>query len=116
MSDYQPKHLADENGYPIVTLPGSLTWERGYEFGQALDKKFPGQDGYDLASAMQYCDQGPVTDTNGIVGLVMLHQGCNDEDNWTWEVTTSDGKTWIANGGCDYTGWDCQAFLEWSER
>lgn len=104
----------DENGYPLITLPGSLTWEAGYRFGQTLDVAFPGQCGYDLASAMEYNDCGPVNETNGIVDLVMIKEGERDAEEWVWQVSMQDGTDWVATGWCDYTGWDCQSGLSWS--
>ncbi len=35
--------------------------------------------------------------------------GANDEDNWYWILQMKDGTFSAAEGGCDYTGWDCQS-------
>lgn len=105
----------DENGYLIVSLPGSLGWESAYEFGQTLEERFPGQDGWNLSSAMEHNGMGPLSDNNGIAELVLLKQGARDETSWVWRVTCEDGNVWIAEGWCDYTGWDCQSGLRWNE-
>ena len=61
---------------------------------------------------MQYNDYGPAARLP-ITGLVLEQQGEHDGNNWIWRVTLGDGSTWIAEGGCDYTGWDCQSHLDW---
>ena len=97
---------------PIVPLPGYETWAGAYEWGRALDVRFPNQDAIDFAYACSENDAGPA-DTHQITNLVMVQQGANDESDWIWHVTFDDGTTWVAQGGCDYTGWDCQSNLEW---
>lgn len=105
----------DENDFPIVRLPGSLTWENGRKYGQALEEAFPGQGGTSLRLAMEYNDLGPVSETNGIAGLVMTQEGERDEKDWVWRVTMQDGSVWYATGWCDYTGWDCRSGLAWKK-
>lgn len=36
-------------------------------------------------------------------------EGENDERDWIVWGELKDGRWFIAVGGCDYTGWDCQA-------
>lgn len=103
------------DSYPIIELPGSETWERGYHWGSALAKAFPEQDAHELSSACVYNDYGPAA-TQRIINLVLLEQGENDGARWVWRVTFADGTTWVAEGACDYTGWDCQSSLEWTEE
>lgn len=35
--------------------------------------------------------------------------GENDESDWIIYGKLKDGRFFAARGGCDYTGWDCQA-------
>lgn len=35
--------------------------------------------------------------------------GENDGDDWVCVFRLKDGRYGAASGGCDYTGWDCQA-------
>lgn len=98
---------------PVVPLPGSENWIGAYEYGERLERRFPDQDGYDLAQAMSHNDWGPAS-THEITGLVLEQRGENDESDWRWRVNFSDGSTWVAEGGCDYTGWDCQSHLSWT--
>lgn len=35
--------------------------------------------------------------------------GENDGANWHWIVELCDGRFGYVEGGCDYTGWDCQS-------
>lgn len=106
--------VTDENGYPIVSLPGSLGWEEAYAFGETLDERFPGQDGHSLSVAMEYNGTGPLNEHNGIASLALLQQGERDEQSWIWLVTAEDGMVWHVTGWCDYTGWDCQSALRWA--
>lgn len=101
-----------EDKYPIIHLPGSEKWEGSYEWGHALDKKFFGQDAFDFASACSYNDLGP-TEHLAIVNLVCEEFGQSDEVAWIWRVTFEDGSVWVAEGSCDYTGWDCQSSIQW---
>ncbi len=110
MTDFDPTLL---RAFPIAPIAGSEGWTNAYEIGGRLDERFPGQDAEDFASAVEYNDTGPL-EGRGIVDLKMIQEGENDVDAWIWHVTLDDGSTWKAEGGCDYTGWDCQSSLEWT--
>lgn len=97
---------------PIIRLPNSDEWESGYDWGSELDKKFPNQDAIELGYACAYNDYGP-TKEHHITKLTMHQQGQNDGGNWIWCVELNNGTVWLATGGCDYTGWDCQSSLDW---
>lgn len=98
---------------PIV-LPGSEGYWNAYALGREAEEVFAGQDVTDFLYACEYNGQGPLTDGVGLDGILMVQQGDNDGPNWIWLVRTSTGAHWWAVGGCDYTGWDCQSWLEWS--
>lgn len=98
---------------PVVPLPGSEGWENAYTVASLLEKQFPGQDVSDLCYAMEYNGYGPAQ-YNEMVSLVLEQQGERDGDSWRWRVGFDDGSTWIAEGSCDYTGWDCQSSLYWT--
>jgi hypothetical protein len=38
-----------------------------------------------------------------------LQEGENDGPDWIVWGRLKDGRWFVARGGCDYTGWDCQA-------
>jgi hypothetical protein len=97
-----------------VILPGSGGYWWGYEYGQALDKAFPDQEAEDFGSCIAHNDIGPLTETNNVVGLVCEQVGERDGENWIWLVTLEDGTHWRLEGGCDYTGWDCQSNGTWT--
>lgn len=102
--------------YPIINLSrGQEKWEDGYNIGCTLEHFFPKEDALDFAAACANNDWGPVFRDGSlqIEGLLMLHEGENDGDDWVWMVKTH-GHHFIAVGGCDYTGWDCQSNLRWS--
>lgn len=46
------------------------------------------------------------TDVKEIIAAV---NGENDEADWLGVFLLRDGRYLVAQGGCDYTGWDCQA-------
>jgi flagellar hook protein FlgE len=46
------------------------------------------------------------TDVAEIIAAV---NGQNDESEWIGVFKLKDGRYLVAIGGCDYTGWDCQA-------
>lgn len=102
------------NDLPIVPLAGSEGWANAYETGLALAERFPGQSVAVLAYACEYNDEGPTAE-HAITSLVMEQQGCRGGDDWVWLVGLSDGSTWRATGGCDYTGWDCRSYLSWEQ-
>jgi hypothetical protein len=41
--------------------------------------------------------------------------GENDGPDWVWIVLLKDGRHAYIRGGCDYTGWECQSWLDWHE-
>lgn len=40
--------------------------------------------------------------------------GENDGADWYWILQMKDGTFANARGGCDYTGWDCQSWANFS--
>lgn len=98
----------------IVPLPGSEGWESAWRWGDKIAELFPGRDAHDLASACEYNGWGPLRDHN-IVRLDLLQQGEHDGPGWIWQVDLDNGEVWRAEGGCDYTGWDCQSHLTWEK-
>lgn len=64
---------------------------------------------YDLVAAFEYNDHDWPLDE--IEQVLAVWEGENDGDNWRWVVKRSNGEFWFIDGGCDYTGWDCQSWL-----
>lgn len=98
--------------YPPIMLPGSEAWSRAYDMGQRLEVQFPGQEAYDFCCAVSYNDIPGEVAGQEITNLVCTQIGENDGAEWVWRVSFS-GSRWQVMGGCDYTGWDCQSWLEW---
>lgn len=46
---------------------------------------------------------------NDVVEIIAAVNGENDEQDWVGVFRLRDGRYLIAEGGCDYTGWDCVA-------
>ena len=44
-----------------------------------------------------------------VLSIVAAVNGENDGDAWVGVFLLFDGRYCIAEGGCDYTGWDCRA-------
>lgn len=44
-----------------------------------------------------------------VVEIAGMVEGENDGDDWVVYGLLKDGRWFVARGGCDYTGWDCQA-------
>ena len=63
---------------------------------------------YDLASCLEFNPQ-PFT-TNDIEKVLAVYEGENDGDDWQWVIALKDGRFTFLQGGCDYTGWDCQSW------
>lgn len=47
--------------------------------------------------------------------LITHIDGEHDGPDWHWVAKDQDEKLYYIYGGCDYTGWDCQSSLFWSE-
>lgn len=65
--------------------------------------------GYDLAACLEYNPQDGITDET-IAAVLAVWEGENDGDDWRWIVSLTDGRFAFIQGGCDYTGWDCQSW------
>lgn len=50
----------------------------------------------------------PVSRTD-VAEVIAAVNGENDERDWIGVFRLNDGRFLVASGGCDYTGWDCQA-------
>lgn len=74
---------------------------------EKFDNNKDAWDSDDIKYAFQ-CNglSGHLPDIDVIVAEVC---GANDEDNWYWILQMKDGSFKWAEGGCDYTGWDCQS-------
>lgn len=44
-----------------------------------------------------------------VLRIVAAVNGEHDESDWIGVFELRDGRYLVASGGCDYTGWDCQA-------
>ena len=72
---------------------------------------------YDLDACLRYNPQ-PFT-VEDIEKVLAVWEGENDGDDWRWIIKLSKnsgdangGRFVFLEGGCDYTGWDCQSFAE----
>ena len=110
--------MNDLNDFPVIKLHGSEGWERGYELGLELQKRFDLADA-DIGYALAYHAVPGELESREITDIDMLQEGCNDGPHWIWRLAfRSDdrpyfGDVWFLEGWCDYTGWDCQSGVTW---
>src|ERR1039458_5265100 len=62
----------------------------------------------DLESAVEYNGGLDLKQVDSVVAAVY---GENDGANWYWILKMKDGTFGLGEGGCDYTGWDCQSWF-----
>lgn len=63
---------------------------------------------------IQVVPPGAKVDSSGVsrakvVEILAAVNGENDGEQWVGLFLLDDGRYLVAEGGCDYTGWDCQA-------
>ena len=63
---------------------------------------------------IQVIPPGAKVDSSGVsrakvVEVIGAINGENDEAAWFGVFLLDDGRYLVAEGGCDYTGWDCRA-------
>ena len=63
---------------------------------------------YDLRACLECNPQG--YDVTDIKNVHAVWQGENDGDDWRWVFRLKDKRYVFLQGGCDYTGWDCQSW------
>lgn len=63
---------------------------------------------YDLRACLEYNPQGTFAEAD-IAEVLAVYEGENDERDWRWVLRLHDGRFVFLQGGCDYTGWDCQS-------
>lgn len=70
---------------------------------------------WDLSACLEYNPQE--FNILDIMKVLAVWEGENDEDDWRWIIEVKPdcaknhkGKYVFLQGGCDYTGWDCQSW------
>lgn len=75
------------------------------------------RDDYDWKEAFVYakeirlstgCTAEPFT-MNDVAEVIKAVNGENDGPSWLMAGKLKDGRFFLLDAGCDYTGWDCQA-------
>ena len=74
---------------------------------QLHDYKTRGID-YDLYACLK-CNPQPILTFDDIARVIAVHEGMNDGEDWRWILELTNGNHAFLQGGCDYTGWDCQS-------
>jgi hypothetical protein len=62
-------------------------------------------DDYHLESAFKY-NSGQIIEFKDINKVVAEVPGEADGPDWHWILETNDGRLFLAEGVCDYSGWD----------
>lgn len=63
---------------------------------------------HDLADCLEFNPQDGFS-VEDIKRVLAVWEGENDGDDWRWILVLNSGKFVFLQGGCDYTGWDCQS-------
>lgn len=50
-----------------------------------------------------------------VADIVVEVPGENDEFAWWWILQLKNGKYVLLAASCDYTGWDCQSWIDFEE-
>jgi hypothetical protein len=64
---------------------------------------------YDLQACLEYNPQDEF-DVYDIKEVLAVWEGENDGDDWRWVLQLKDDRFVFLQGGCDFTGWDCQSW------
>lgn len=64
---------------------------------------------YDLCACLDYNPQNTFV-VEDIKKVWAVWEGENDGDDWRWVLELDSGQFVFLQGGCDYTGWDCQSW------
>lgn len=74
---------------------------------EKFNPKKPGYDNDDIVYAFESNFLG---ETLNLIDVIVAEVcGENDGFSWYWILQMRDGTFANAQGGCDYTGWDCQS-------
>lgn len=102
---------------PIVQLSGADDWALAYRVGEIIETRFPGQDAWEFAVAMVYNGPAPAVWVGAsLVDFVMLREGEHDGGPWLWALTFDLCGRWLVEAGCDFTGWDCQSWADFTRE
>ena len=74
---------------------------------EPFDNTKPGYETDDIKYAFEH--NGLASRLNDIAVIVAEVPGENDGYKWYWILQMKDGTFSAAEGGCDYTGWDCRS-------
>ena len=88
-----------------------MDWKEFLEEEGRLREKWREFDDWDFAACLENTQQD--FDPTTIFEYACLAEGENDEAAWHWKVCLQGGTIKYLVGGCDYTGWDCQAGSDW---
>lgn len=71
-----------------------------------IDSTLDDLDDYDWMSAFSQVGE---SETN-VSEIIASSRGENDEEDWLMLYLSKSGRYCKLSAGCDYTGWDCQAW------
>lgn len=74
---------------------------------EKFDNSKSGYDSDDIKYAFNYNGLSEKLDEIDVIVAEVC--GENDGADWFWILQMKDGSFANAQGGCDYTGWDCQS-------
>ena len=65
----------------------------------------------DLKYAVEYNGRLDLSKVDSVVAALY---GENDGAQWYWVLKMKDGTHGLGVGGCDYTGWDCRSWFDFT--
>jgi len=81
--------------------------QEDYDWAEVFADESSGNTTTDIESP-DGTDLSPFT-RQDVTEIIALVNGENDGDEWLGVFRLADKRILVATGGCDYTGWDCQA-------
>jgi hypothetical protein len=65
----------------------------------------------DIWSALE-CNSPETFQIGEVESIEAEVPGANDELAWWWILRLANDRYILVKGACDYTGWDCQSYIE----
>lgn len=87
-------------------------WEEAFGYAGKSTNTCAEYQGKNPVKTVQFCEQvnEDPFDREDVEEIISMSEGENDEENWIGVFKLKDGRFATIDAGCDYTGWDCQAW------
>lgn len=103
--------IAEMEGEPTAITAAEMKvdydWQQAWGFGDSTGYHAVGS--YAERCEGARCGDDPVGVAN-VAEVIAASEGENDASSWVAIARLDDGRFAFVDAGCDYTGWDCQAW------